>query len=254
MTTLALDTSVAVPYLMAAHEAHRLTRRRLADRELVLTQHSLAETYSVLTRLPGDARVAPADVVTLLDAAGYQRIIVETVGVGQAEVAIAGTALGRSISLEGERVLLDGRDVTAEIRSSEVTEAASVVAVVPEVRELLVSSQRGWASGRNVVTEGRDQGTIVFPDAMCKFFLTADPAERAARRQRELQEAGQPVSLDEMLGLIHERDERDATRETGPLVAAEDAAVIDTTGLTMEEVVELLEDRVRQRMAQQQQQ
>ena len=168
--------------------------------------------------------------------------------------AIAGTALGRSISLEGERVLLDGRDVTAEIRSSEVTEAASVVAVVPEVRELLVSSQRGWASGRNVVTEGRDQGTIVFPDAMCKFFLTADPAERAARRQRELQEVGQPVSLDEMLGLIHERDERDATRETGPLVAAEDAAVIDTTGLTMEEVVELLEDRVRQRMAQQQQQ
>ena len=159
--------------------------------------------------------------------------------------AVAATAAALSIELQESQVRLDGCDVTEEVRSSEVTEVASRVATVPAVREILVERQRQWAGHRNVVTEGRDQGTIVFPDALCKFFLTACPDERAARRLRELEASGQSVSLEEMRTLIRERDERDATRSVGPLRPADDAETIDTTGLTMDEVVDRLEQRVQ---------
>jgi cytidylate kinase len=121
--------------------------------------------------------------------------------------------------------------------------------MLPAVREALVKLQRQAAAGKNMVTEGRDQGTVAFPSAECKFYLTAQPQERARRRQRELEDQGQRVELDEVLGQILERDERDASRAVAPLKPAADALIIDTTSLEQSEVLDRLERAVRERMA-----
>jgi cytidylate kinase len=143
------------------------------------------------------------------------------------------------------RVVLDGRDVTAAIRAPAVAQTASKVAVVPAVRRFLAAEQRRIAEGRNIVCEGRDQGTAVFPDAPCKFFITADPRARAERRFRELLDRDEPVTLDEVLAQQLERDARDAGREDAPMRAAADAVVVDTTGLTADVVLARLEEVVR---------
>ena len=136
------------------------------------------------------------------------------------------------IELEG-RVLLDGRDVGAEIRTPEVSEAASRVAADPAVREALVAKQRELIAGGDWVAEGRDIGTVVAPDAALKVFLTADPGERARRRAAELGAEASTVLAEQTM-----RDQRDATREHSPLRPADGAVVLDTTGLRVEEVVE----------------
>ncbi len=133
----------------------------------------------------------------------------------------------------GERIHLDGGDVTEEIRALEVSEKASQVASDPAVREALVALQRELVSRGDLVAEGRDIGTVVAPDAALKIFLTADPAERARRRAVELGLDGEAV-LEE----LRQRDQRDAEREHSPLRAARDAVVLDTTGLSIEQVVE----------------
>jgi cytidylate kinase len=133
----------------------------------------------------------------------------------------------------GERVTLDGEDVTEQIREPWVSEAASSVASDPAVREALVDQQRRILADGDWVAEGRDIGTVVAPDAAVKVFLTADPAERARRRAAELG-ADEQVVLRELVM----RDERDRTREASPLVAAPDAVPVDTTGLSLDEVVE----------------
>ncbi len=143
------------------------------------------------------------------------------------------------------KVVLDGRDVTAAIRAAAVAQTASKVAVVPAVRRFLAAEQRRIAEGRNIVCEGRDQGTAVFPDAACKFFVTADPRARAARRFRELLDKGETVTLEEVLASQLERDTRDSEREDAPLRAAADAVVIDTTDLSADDVVARLEETVR---------
>ena len=163
--------------------------------------------------------------------------------------AVADVARSVEITLEDDRVFADGRDVTAAIRTPEVSRAASVVAVNAEVREALVRLQRLLAKGRNVVTEGRDQGTVVFPDAECKFYLTADPRERAARRQRELQQQGTDVSQEELIAEIRTRDLRDANRKVAPLKSAPDAIHVDTSHQTIEEVLDLLAETVRKKLA-----
>jgi cytidylate kinase len=145
----------------------------------------------------------------------------------------------------GGKVILNGEDVTGPIRSQEAEAASSVVAVSPVVRPWLVEWQRRAAAGRNVVTEGRDQGTVVFPDAACKFFLVADPLERARRRQRDLAGRGENVDLQEILRAQQVRDQRDAARDLGPMVPAADAVLLDSTGLTVEQVVDRLEQEVR---------
>ena len=152
------------------------------------------------------------------------------------------------ISFRDECVFADGVDVTDALRTAEVTEGASVVAVNPEVRNAMVRLQRRLAKRRNIVTEGRDQGTVVFPDAECKFFLTADPTQRALRRKRELETRGMYIEVDEMVARLRERDERDATRTVAPLRAADDAVIIDTTHLSEGEVIDRLEEIVRARM------
>ncbi len=136
-----------------------------------------------------------------------------------------------------------------EIRSSGVTALVSTVAEHGQVRRRLVGIQKAYGKGRSLVTEGRDQGTAVFPFAFCKFFLIADVNERALRRFRELEMQGVAVNLDELAHQITERDRRDATREIGPMVAAQDAILIDSTGHSIVQVVDTLENHVNLRRA-----
>jgi len=146
------------------------------------------------------------------------------------------------------RVLLNDEDITPLIRTPEITGASGAIASSPIVRQKLVQWQRDIAAGRNFVCEGRDQGTIVFPDALCKFFLVADPEERARRRHRELTARGESVSLAEVLQAQIARDARDAARDIAPMVPAHDALVLDTTLLVLEQVVDQMEREVRKRM------
>jgi cytidylate kinase len=164
-------------------------------------------------------------------------------------VEVAETAAGISIQFEDDRITCNGQNVTTEIRSAEASHAASIVAAVPAVRLEMVRLQRESAAGHNYVTEGRDQGSEVFPDSECKFFLTADPTKRAERRLLELQSRGQSGSINEVLQQIIDRDERDRSREISPLVKAEDAVEVDTSGQTIEQVVDFLEQTSRERLA-----
>jgi len=150
--------------------------------------------------------------------------------------------------LAGDRLLLDGEDVTEAVRTSAVTAVTRYAADNPQVRERLVTLQRLLAGQDNVVSEGRDQGTVAFPDAECKIFLTASPAERARRRLSDLQSQGEPVSLEQVLAAQARRDREDASRSVGPLVPAADALEVCTDGLTLEEVVDRLEGLAREKM------
>jgi len=161
------------------------------------------------------------------------------------------TALARraSIELHGDRVLLDGQDVTSDVRRSQITAVTHYAANNPGVREHLVQLQRAAAGSDNIVAEGRDQGTVVFPHAQCKIFLTASPEERARRRQRDLQSRGETAALDEVLQQQNERDRSDSSRTVGPLVAATDAVQFSTDGLMQQEVVDRLEAIVREKIS-----
>ena len=143
---------------------------------------------------------------------------------------------------EGEMtVKIDGLDVTGQIRTQQVTANARHIASAPKVREKLVQMQRQFAAGRQrIVTEGRDQGTVAFGDADMKFYLTADAAERARRRQAELRLKGGDESIEQIQKAIEDRDKSDENRTVGPLKPAIDAIVIDTTNLSIEQVVEKL--------------
>jgi CMP/dCMP kinase len=136
-----------------------------------------------------------------------------------------------------ERVLLDGRDVSSELRSEQAGQGASRVAAWPEVRSALLERQRSFAQPPGLVADGRDMGTVVFPGADLKIFLTATPRERALRRHKQLKDKGSDVSLAALSREIAERDFRDQTRQVAPLRPAPDACVIDSTGLTVEGVV-----------------
>jgi len=139
---------------------------------------------------------------------------------------------------EGELALfMDGVDISSEITSVQVTEVASKISAISQVREKLVQYQRKMAEGINVVLEGRDIGTVVFPNAHHKFFLVADIAERAKRRKKEMEAKGEAVSLEKLTVEMLERDRKDSTRKHSPLKKAEDAVEIDTTGISIEEQV-----------------
>jgi cytidylate kinase len=140
------------------------------------------------------------------------------------------------------RVLMDGQDVTEQIRTSEVTLAAAKVSRLSEVRAKLVAVQRGFAMGRGVVMEGRDIGTVVFPDAALKVFLKADPVERARRRLRQDSKEGRSATLEQTAYEIGRRDQLDAERKISPLVTAADAYQIDSTYLAADQVVEQILD------------
>jgi cytidylate kinase len=150
---------------------------------------------------------------------------------------------------DGQRILLDGVDVTAEIRSPEVTNNVSAVSSHPKVREVLVELQRSLASEGGVVLEGRDIGTVVLPDAEVKIFLVADVSERAKRRQRDLVNAGISVDDKQIQQELIERDRKDSSRTASPLKKADDAVVIDTTNLTIDEQVEKIYNYVQMKIA-----
>lgn len=141
---------------------------------------------------------------------------------------------------EGQRAFLDGEDVTGAIRTPEVAQAASKVAVIPGVRQVLVAEQRRAGQQGGVVMEGRDIGSVVFPDAKLKIFLTASPEVRAERRWREHQQKGDNTDLARTLEEIRERDRRDRERASSPLLRAPDAVVVDSTAMEPEEVARLV--------------
>lgn len=151
------------------------------------------------------------------------------------------------ISLDEDRVLLDGRDVTRAIRTLEITSATRYAADCPRVRAWLVDQQRRLAEGVDVVTEGRDQSTVVFPDAECKIFLTASEEVRADRRFLDLVARGEHVTRTDVLEKQRIRDQGDSTRAVGKLYKADDAIEFSTDGLSREEVVDRLMEIVAQR-------
>ncbi len=156
-------------------------------------------------------------------------------------------ALDFELARDGERLLVGGRDLSAAIRRPEAGGLASRVSTQPVVRQRLVALQRALGAAGGVVMEGRDIGTVVFPDARVKLYLTADPATRAARRAAELRAAAATVDEAALARELAERDRRDAGRAHSPLRPAADAVVLDTTALTLEEVVEAMERVVRER-------
>lgn len=144
-------------------------------------------------------------------------------------------------SSEGKvEIILEGEVVTQAIRTEEVGNAASKLAAIPQVREGLLLRQRAFAQAPGLVADGRDMGTVVFPAAQIKIFLTASAEERAQRRLLQLQQKGETVNLEELVNTIKERDERDANRPIAPLVPAAGALVIDSTDLSIEQVVEII--------------
>jgi len=158
------------------------------------------------------------------------------------EPALVRVAASLDVSFEpgeiGEpvRVLLEGADVTSEIRTETCGNNASLVAVMQPVRDALLQRQRDFQQAPGLVADGRDMGTVVFPDAPVKIFLTASAEERARRRFNQLKDAGADVSMQDLLEEIRVRDERDMNRSAAPLKPADDAQVIDSTGLGIEEV------------------
>jgi CMP/dCMP kinase len=157
-----------------------------------------------------------------------------------------------TIEWHGDRLLLDNTDVTQEIRSPIVTDSIKYVADLKEIREALSAQQRHIADSKNIVTEGRDQGTDVFPHAECKIFLTASPAERAKRRHQQLAELGRPIPLEQILEAQNRRDAEDQQRPQGALRPADDAVIINSDGLTFEVVVQMMLKTVQDKLQSQQ--
>jgi len=141
-------------------------------------------------------------------------------------------------SRNGMVVNLDGQDVSSEIRSVEVTNNTFYIARAPRVRQIMVKWQRAMGLRKNIVVEGRDVGTVVFPNANYKFYLDADLDERSNRRIKELREKGKIVEAETLKEEMKQRDHKDLNREVGPLKRADDAILIDSTNLTIEQVVE----------------
>lgn len=160
------------------------------------------------------------------------------------EAGLVSVATGLDVSFlpsgesEPVRVILEGEDVTTEIRTEQTGENASRVAVMQPVRDALLQRQRDFRKPPGLVADGRDMGTVVFPDAPAKIFLTATAEERARRRYNQLKQAGVDVNINTLLEEIRARDERDMNRAAAPLKPAEDAQVIDSTGLSIEEVLD----------------
>ncbi len=153
-----------------------------------------------------------------------------------------------NLGFKDDLVFIDGVDVSREIREPHVTRLVVKVADDPVIREYLVDLQRRIASTGNFVCEGRDQGTVAFPDAFCKIFLTASPQARALRRADQMQQAGQYVDFDQVVKEQQIRDRQDSSRPVGRLQKAKDAVEVNTDHQTLEEVVDTLEEIVNQRM------
>jgi cytidylate kinase len=161
------------------------------------------------------------------------------------EAAVKAMLADTDIDFRDGDIFLDGRKVNDVIRTSEVAKMASECSVLPDVRAKLVDLQRQMGSRKSVIMDGRDIGTNVLKDAEYKFFLTASAEERAERRYKELAEKGEKISFDEVLRDIKQRDHNDMTRKLNPLRKAEDAVEVDTTGLSIEDVINKVVTQIR---------
>lgn len=187
------------------------------------------------------AGVARALGFHLLDSGALYRLVaLQAIGKGiplDAEKRLGAAAEGLDVVFDGDRVRLDGRDVTEAIRSEAVSAGASRVAVHPAVRTALYSRQRAFRRQPGLVADGRDMGTVVFADAPVKVYVTASAEERARRRHKQLIEKGISSTLDGLLRDIRDRDARDAGRAAAPLKPAADAAILDTTNMTIDDAI-----------------
>ena len=183
-------------------------------------------------------KVADALGFHFLDSGALYRLVAlaaldRGIGLDQTD-ELAALALHLGCRFDGDRVDLDGRDVTDAIRAEQVSGAASKVAALQPVRDALLERQRAFRQTPGLVADGRDMGSVVFPDADLKIFLTADAAERARRRHKQLIEKGMSASMDVLLQEIRDRDARDSQRAAAPLQKSADAVELDTTGLSIE--------------------
>ena len=153
------------------------------------------------------------------------------------ETELAALLDSTNIDLEGGQVLLDGRDVSEQIRTEEISMGASRISAIPAVREKLVALQRAMGSSKSVVMDGRDIGSNVFPNAEHKFFITASPETRAERRRKELAGKGEQVSFETVLEDTKKRDRDDSNRKLNPLIQTKDAVLVDTDNLSIDEVL-----------------
>lgn len=176
--------------------------------------------YRVLALAAQENRISPSDEIALVTLASHMIVHFEPLA-----------------DLSGTRVILEDEDITQALRSEQCATAASQVAALPSVRQALLAKQRNFKKAPGLVADGRDMGTIVFPDAQVKIFLTATPEERARRRYKQLKEKESNVKLANLIKEITARDQRDSTRAVAPLVPAPDATVIDTTNMTIDNVV-----------------
>ncbi len=180
----------------------------------------------------------------MLDSGAIYRVLgllVDRAGIGNENVEkLVELAKNMPLSFVAGKVYLNTEDVTTTIRTETAGNAASKVAVVPEVRAALLEWQRHYAQAPGLVADGRDMGTVVFPHAQLKIFLNASPEERATRRYKQLKEKGLDVNLADLFEEIRERDERDRKRKVAPLAPADSAIQLDTTQLTIEQVTELV--------------
>ena len=192
----------------------------------------------------------------LLDSGAIYRVLAlaalhHNVDLGD-EAALVALALHLDVQFnpgaDGVNVVLEGEDVSRALRTEQTGNAASKVAALPGVREALLRRQRAFRVAPGLIADGRDMGTVVFPDAPAKIFLDASAEERAQRRLKQLQDKGIGGSFDHLLNEIRERDDRDRNRPVAPLRPAEDALVVDSTSLSIDEVVSLIADYVQQRI------
>ncbi len=197
------------------------------------------------------AGVADALGFHLLDSGSLYRLValraLETAIPLDAEAELAPIAAGLDAVFRNGSILLDGRDVTEAIRGEAVSAAASRVAVHPAVRRALLVRQRAFRRPPGLVADGRDMGTVVFPEAPVKVFVTASAEERARRRHKQLIEKGISVTLDSLLRDIRERDARDAGRAAAPLKPAADAVILDTTNMTIDAAIRFVLEQYRLR-------
>ncbi len=190
----------------------------------------------------------------LLDSGALYRVIavgaeqndIKTNDINGLKKFAEGMQVAFSTEFEGS-ITLDNDEISHQVRLEETAEKASVVAAIPEIREVLLQRQRDFQLPPGLVADGRDMGTVVFPDSRLKIYLTASPEERAQRRYKQLINKGVSVNLRALLQDIASRDERDANRAVSPLRPAEDAVVIDTTSLTIEEVFKEVLGKVSER-------
>jgi len=178
----------------------------------------------------------------------YRLIALVSLGDGiSAEKALAEVAERMAVSFAGDKILLSDQDVTLDVRSEEVSRRASEVARLPEVRKRLLKRQRAFRRPPGLVADGRDMGTVVFPDAILKVFLTASPEVRAGRRYKQLIDKGIPANLRSLSRDLAERDARDRNRTVAPLVPAPDSQVLDSSALSIDAVAELIVRWYRER-------